>query len=265
MADNQYIEDQRLVLEIKNSKPVELLVLTESYLSFASLYSNRTLKNPHLKHIIDPKLYIKEIRSGSIITELIDFAPLLFPFIENTNSLIEFFKFLQNIFGLFKEEPTKVTDVTKNECNTLSKIIQPVANDESSQMNFSTIINGNPTYNFNINNSDAVRITEGIEKYKAILDEPENNRYNKVLMYWYQVRDEVHSKTGDKAIIEKITIRPLRVIFDTDEIKQEILDDSSNFFRYAYIVDVELQTIDSRPMVYKILKIHEKIDREDST
>lgn len=262
MENQNYIDDQKLVLELKNTRPIELIDLTESYLSFAALYKSRTLKNPSLAHIVEPKLYVKEIKSGSIITELVDFAPLLFPFVENTNSLIEFFKFLKNMYELFKKEPKEVHEITKSECTNLAKIINPVAKDEGSQLIINTVINGNPTFNYNMLNSDAIQISEEIEKYKLLLNEPDNNKYTKVLMYWYQVRDEIHARTGDKAIIEKISIRPLKVIFNTDELKQQILEDSANFFRYAYVVDVELQTINSRPMLYNILNIHDKIEKE---
>lgn len=263
MTEDIFIDDQRLVLELNNKKPVELLDLTESYISFAELYKSRTEKNPNLKHIVEPKLYVKEIKSGSIITELIDYAPLLFPFVENANSVIEFFKFLKNVYELLREGKNEQIEITKTECNNLSKIISPVVKDNGSQLNISTIINGGVTNNYLITNESAVQLDTRINNYKTLLSEIENNVHHKVLMYWYQVRDEIHAQAGDKAKIESITPKPLKVIFANDDLKQKILEDSGNFFKYAYIVDVELQTMDNKPVLYKVIEIHDKIDKEE--
>lgn len=59
-------KDMILTVTINNSEPVELSVFAKSMMSLANDYSNRHSANPN-----EPaKLYIKEIRQGSIIAEL---------------------------------------------------------------------------------------------------------------------------------------------------------------------------------------------------
>lgn len=71
--------------------------------------------------------------------------------------------------------------------------------------------------------------------------------HSKVLLRWYD----------NKAIIEHISQRPLRVIFEDDAMKYNLMSNSGKFAKpwqkLAYIVDVQVQTIENKPTMYKIM------------
>ena len=51
--------------------------------------------------------------------------------------------------------------------------------------------------------------------------------------------------------------------FDNDEIKEQMLHGDVNPFNTAFVVDVKIQTIQDKPAVYKVVKLHELIDVND--
>lgn len=60
-------------------------------------------------------------------------------------------------------------------------------------------------------------------------------------------QSDTESHTGDKATIEDITKRPLKVIFENNAVKEAMLGGDAKFkkpwHKLAYVVDVEVQTI----------------------
>ena len=88
-----------LVFKIDNKQSVELLSLTRSMLSVTSQFDKFNKENGQSS---DAKLYVKEVRKGSIIVELFDISLIgIIPFVENINVVAEFAGYLQNVFNYF--------------------------------------------------------------------------------------------------------------------------------------------------------------------
>ena len=68
---------------------------------------------------------------------------------------------------------------------------------------------------------------------------------------------------GNKAIIEEISKNKIPVVFDTDELKNRILNSDSNPVKRAFFVDVEVKTINSRIVAYNVLALHDVIDLDE--
>ena len=75
----------------------------------------------------------------------------------------------------------------------------------------------------------------------------------------YQVRGDMTSNTGNKAVIDAISNKKLNVVFETDELKHKILNSEDNPIRKAYLVDVLLMTIEGKPAAYKVIALHDII------
>ncbi len=85
-----------------------------------------------------------------------------------------------------------------------------------------------------------------------------------VLMTWFQARNDLKSKIGNKGVIEELSKKPLNITFDNDEIKETILHGDINPFNTAYVVDVKIQTIHDKPVAYKVVKLHDYFDINES-
>ena len=250
----------KLTIEIKNSRPVELLELAQSFQSFADEYKRHLLKKEEPQIADDIKLYIKEIKSGSIITDLVALSTMSLPFVENTNSIIDFAGYLKNAYDFLTGKTDKKPMLEKANYENLSRILEPIAKDNASQINCSTVINGNVILTLNIDSTAANAAQNMATREIIALKEPTTGFKEKVLLYWYQARNDPKSTTGDKAIIESIHKWPVKAMFANAGIKAKMLLDAENPFIHAFVVDVAVETINDKPAFYKIIDVHEKID-----
>ena len=81
-------------------------------------------------------------------------------------------------------------------------------------------------------------------------------------MVWYQTKFDSESHTGDKAIIEAISKKAVKVIFDNNAVKEAMLRGDERYskpwHKLAYIVDVEVQTVNGTPKLYTVLKYYQE-------
>lgn len=252
----------RLRIEIKNKEPIELIDLTNSFLGLASEYKQYIEKEYPLLKDEDVKLYVKEIKTGSIITDVVSIAPYLLPFTEHINSIKEFSKYLKIVYDYLLGKTTEKTSLTKTSYENFVKIIEPVAKDKAGQMNFSNFTNnGVMNVVLNLNSIEANAAQNMIEKEVNKLKEPVMGLKEKVVLHWYQARNDPKSKVGDRAIIESIQMESVKTIFNNDDVKAKMILGSENPFTSAYIVDVIIDTIDNKPALYRILTVHERIEK----
>lgn len=253
------MSEAKLTIKIENKRPVELTDFTDSFSSLGSQYYKFLSENDFFSLKPETKLYIKEIKSGSIITELSDLVPLVLPFVENSNSVIDFTVFLKMGFDYFLgKTEVKPKDFDLKDCNNFNNIIKPVAKDKCSNMIFNGDFNfGAVTINMNFNSIEANAIQNGILREKEKLKEPEKRKESKVLFYWDSAKYDDKSKAIDRGFIDSIYGSALKVIFDDPTTKSRMLDIEENPFHLAYIVDVEVLEIKNLPSVYKILALHE--------
>src|ERR1700691_4178482 len=90
-------ESGKIVFEIKNDYPVELLDLTRSFEGLAKEYESFANGEFEGAERGQMRLYVKEIRRGSIIAELQAHAPGLLPLISEGKSIVEFVKTLKSV------------------------------------------------------------------------------------------------------------------------------------------------------------------------
>lgn len=255
-------KDMILTVTIDNSEPVELSVFAKSMMSLANDYSNRHSANPN-----EPaKLYIKEIKQGSIIAELAPLIPLagdlLFSNFDSIKSYAEYLSIAMK-WLLGKEE--RPANIDKRQLNNIANIVDPVAQDSSGQMNIG-VINNNGTGDViivqHINSNEANAIQNKARKYIKELQQAEDiaksGEYSQVLMYWAQLAPE---KATDQVVIESIWPNPVKVVMPVD-IKRELGIAEPYPFSKAFLVDVTVETVNSKPKLYKITKYYDSIDKE---
>lgn len=252
--------EARFTIEIKNSKPIELTDLTQSLLGIADEFVRHIeLRDPEAA-AADVKLYVKEIRSGSIIADIVAISPQLLQGISYSTSVITFSKYLKGAYDYLCGKSDDSPEIDKASYQNLSKILEPIAKDSGSQLNLGTV-NGNVF--ITLNSTDANAAQNAARRLVRDLQEPSNKLHEKVLLYWYQARADATSTAGDKGIIESISTRPVKVICATDTIKLQMILNEENPFKGAFVVDVMVETIKNKPALYKILNLHEKFLRDE--
>lgn len=250
-----------LTVTIKNKAPVELIALADSldalgkqYISFAASSG----LDPDPGNI---RLYIQELKTGSIIAVLKDIADqasflhdhkeLLAAFAGNLNDLMLYFA------GLL---PDTSSEITRVEATNVARIVEPVARDGGSQLFVQVTGDNNTLIVNNIYSSERARAAqEGVRRFLGP-ELPSQGFFDHELLTLHQVRDQVRAKAGDKGVIEKFSGRPIKLIFTSEEAKRAVLDCVLPF-KKAFIVSGQLSTVGGQPALYKIFTVHDVIDR----
>ncbi len=261
------LEATVLTIHIDNRNPVELIDLTNSFLSLGEEYKRFAANHPEYGDSPSVRLYIKEIKTGSIIADLVAIAAIgsqtLLPTLGQANTVIGFSRHLKAAYDYFTGKSNEKPELNKTGYGHFSSIVEPIAKDNGSQVNFITTVNQTVVQTFNITSPDANAAQNSIGRELLQLKEPERKPHHKVVLYWFQARDDTHSKAGDRGIIESISSSSIKIEFEEDAIKEAMLHGLENPFRSAYVVDVNVETINDRPVLYKIIRYHSRFDKPE--
>lgn len=263
-------ERRRAVLtyRFQNVKPVELLDLTQSLLAIGEQY--RRFAEDHFEVSADDyRLYVREVRTGSIIIDLIThatqpqmlapFAPVLIQFATQLSDWFEFFKGVKEV----KDIKEMLVGKSKKDLQQISDIIEPAAKDAGSGIHITAAQGAVIVVNSSINSTEANAGQNVLRRYIDHIPVPTTGIHHDQVLYWYQMRHDHAAKAGDKAVIERIWPKPVKVRITSDEIKRKMLDDEDNPFKKFYVVDVDVTESQNRPVLYKILEVKDSFDCDD--
>ena len=161
---------------------------------------------------------------------------------------------------LDRQEKPPIT-LNKSDLSQWGNFLNPVAQDKGAQFNLAVKDQGQVTINnYIVSSEQAEKAIRKVGREIAALDDEDQNVHKRKLMYWYQTKFVEHADTGDKAVIEDITSKPVKVIFENDEVKRHMLAGDSRFTRpwheLAYVVDVEVMTVRGQARMYKVLRYY---------
>lgn len=252
--------DSTLTITLKNQRPVELLDLTASLHALGEQYGEFVHSRGYDPLADNVRLYVTELRTGSIIAELkamaeqsslvLKHAEVFVAFLANFNDIINFF--------LAMSRPA-TRPVSRGDAEQVAQILEPVAKDQGSQLFLE--VKGDVTINYHYTSDQAGIAQNNIRRY---LGSPatESGPFTKEVMTLHQIRGDT-SKVGDRGVIERFGKRPVKLEFMNEEAKRAVLDRDENPFRLAFIVDGLVSTADGKPALYKIYTVHEAIDRPE--
>lgn len=250
---------KKLEISISNTKPVALADLTISLFSFNQQYQK--FIESECNQAAATELFIKEVRTGSIVVELVSHAIPCLPLFWEGWTLTEWLKQAKDIFDwLLGKIDTPPKELSKLDLQQWNSIVEPIAKDNGCQMNISASDNGTVINQFFFNSTEA---NAAQNKIRRLIDEretPNDHIQTKKVMTWYQTKFDSQSDTGDKAFIEDISKNAVKVIFDNASEKELMLAGDNRFskpwHKLAYVVDVATQTIGGVPKMYTILKYY---------
>ena len=261
------VSETKLQVYIKYSNRIELSHYINSLNSLNTEYYEYLRHSKNHLHPDDIRLYVNEIKTGSIITDLIAYSPTLLAFAEHANTVIDFTKHLYDNINLLKNRSAKqIAEENIIKSNSLSNIqglIEPILNDNEGQIAFSGLTFGdNCNVTFSINSTDAQEIYEKAQKVKDFKSTPDINFHEKVLLVFTQTNASTKNTNNDKGVIESISKNTVKIRFANDELKKTMLHDQHPY-GVVFVVDIEIQTIHDKPFIYKILKLHECLGIDD--
>lgn len=260
-------EESKLQIHIEYSNKIELIHYINSLNSVNSEYSNYIQKASNHLQPEDIKLYVNEIRSGSIITYLIAYSPTMLAFVEHANTLLDFTKHIANTINILKtksvQEIVKDEQISTTSLNNIQNLVEPIINDSKGKISFEGLNFGdNCTISFMINSPDANEIYTKAQSAKSFKPSPNTNIREQVLLIFTQTNSSTKNTNNDKGVIESISKNTVKIRFDNDSLKKEMLF-NQHPYGVAFVVDIEIQTINDKPFIYKVLKLHECINIDE--
>jgi hypothetical protein len=251
-------QDSRLVVKIENSKPVELFDLTRSLFALTTQFEAFLQKNATSKDERETKLYVKEVKSGSIIVELMEFSGAnILPFMENTNTIVVFTSFLIGRLSCLLKK-NRDADLERKDYRALSDFVSLVAKDGNGAIHIDCRVNGDVINNYSLS-SKQCDVIQACAKAACKPVLAEGDIHEKVLLRWFQTRSSLENKKGNVAIIESLSDKPASTIVNDDEVKKQMLHGDDNPLTTAYVVDVKIEFLGEKP-VYRVLRLHETFE-----
>lgn len=252
--------DNRLQITLNNRDPVVLTDLVQSLLAVSSQFERFIKTRSNSSPEACTELLIHEVRKGSIVVELIAYSLPAVPLIWGDGAIHEWVNYARSIIDWLSGKGEKPHQkITKNDLGDYSSIVTPVAKDNSSQITFTAINGGEITNHFHVCSNDATNIQRQVTKEIESMDESSDSIKRKQYMTWYQTRFGNSLTSGNQAIIENLSKKPKRVIFQDEETKRSMSKGDARFSRdwqeLAYLVDVDVQFVNGQPRPIRSLNI----------
>lgn len=260
-----------LQLKINNKQDLDLQdfnnaiqSLGNQYYSYLGVSNAKQIKNTH-------KLYIKEIRKGSIIIELCEQSPLLLPTI--VPCIVEFSSYVTTSMNWLVGKTSELKhQLGKQDFSDFFKIFQLSANFKGNSIGFVGFHFGDVTIKHQYNDIESGagqnKCLREIERINEV--EPESFIKERVELDLYQARNSNLSRAGSMGIIKDISEKPKVLTYANDRLRYDLTRAEDNPFNFTYTIDVQVELKDGKNgyedhkniQGYEILKLHGVVNTE---
>jgi hypothetical protein len=269
MTEGTSFVELRLDLE----KPADLVDLVGAFSAVASQFEHYIRReHPNLKG--DARLFVKDIRHGSIVVELI---PVILPLIENIDRVLIVDGFVRRFGGLLLSyaQGDKKEDISKGEIKDLMGAVTLIANDPNGTSQISSVeyhkTKTTTRFNIEFDTAGAKKAKETLQIQKAALDLPSHELFENRMMVFVRTTvkaSETGRKTELQGLIESIHPKPIAITFETDmareRIEGEIREDEKNVYKKGFFVDLYMEKLQGRPVAYRIVAVRDIIPLPES-
>ncbi|MFI5167942.1 MAG: hypothetical protein ACHQQS_15140 [Thermoanaerobaculales bacterium] len=249
-----------LTVEVKNSRPVLLTDFTKSFFGMADEFDRFLARQPVDEITKEARLYVREVRAGSIIWDLIVYSAQALPVVAYTVDVLDFGRYLSTAYHYLLGKDKAKPELRRKDYENLVDIVEPIAKDSASQFNLNVVINGNLELQLPMNSAEANAAQNVAKREISAMTEQTTGLRQNVAMYFYQARNDPKSTAGDRIIIESVWPHPVRAVFRDENTKAGLMARSDNPFRHAYVADVGIETVGGRPVLYQVLAVHDIIE-----
>lgn len=222
----------------------------------------------------EAEIFVKEVRAGSIIADLI---PFVAPFIGDMKTLLILEEFVRRygarLGTLISRNPSDQPN-SKSELQTFADAAEAVANDPngSATLEVAVFEDGEKKIKaaFRFTTPEARVAQQEIEARRKQLEKSEDADRNRVLMVFTRsdVNDaDIGKRSGERVMIEEISDKSLALMYGAalaeKRIKYEIRDSDENVYKKGFVVDVNVRVRNGKPVAYSVTHVHDVIDLPD--
>lgn len=263
MTETQYV----LRYHFQHSQPVQLSSFVKSLEALSEEFAVFTHERGD--KLVSPGLYLEKVEEGSIICDLVvQLGAGVIPMIEGVNTLVEFFGHLKGIWEHFLGRGELPSNVSTKSLQRASAVVTPAAEDPRGHFNIYVMeVNNGNIYNncqFGSDNQESNALQNSVNREVNIRKEQEVEErvYEGVLLQLSQLNKD---KSADYGTIEKISPKPMKLLFNEDDKGLLTMETEENPFQWLYWVDVRTRVVGGKVKAYEILKVRERFKDDNMT
>jgi len=266
-------EPAHLIFTIDYSQPIEILDFISLFTSIEDQF-DRYMRDRYPDIKPQTQVFVKEIRPGSIVADLIAWAGALVPYIEHAVVLEDFVIRWGARLGKYFVLGGRDETASKGDLKDFMGAVTAIAKDPNgaSTIAAARFVDGKKqiTAVVKFDAKQARLAADQIEQHRRELEQGGAADYQRVLMTFVQsnIKDvTVGKRTGEWVAIEDISEKPLPLVYASElaeqRIKYETREAEDNLYKKGFIVDVNLQMKGGRPVAYRVTNVHQVIDLPD--
>lgn len=261
-----------LTVTLDLADPVEITDFAAFFAGIGAQF-DRFLQESHPDMKGTAQMYVKEVRKGSIIADLVPNIPDMIGFMDNALIVGSFAAlFSKRVRALIAGQFIDVSG--KNDIVEVGKTLRAISKDNSGDMTVESVELENGIWKRKVmlkfSAPDARKAEATLEEQKQSLDKLERSDLSRVLMTFEASRKsdrEINKPTGELVVIEVADTKPKALIYASEmveqRIKTEIRDADDNIYKKGFIVDANVQSRMGRVVGYAVTEVHQVIDLPD--
>ena len=257
-------------LRIALQEQPELFLLIRAFTAIGNQF-DQFIKTHYPALQGDARLYVKEIRKGSTIVDLV---PIILPLIENMDRVLIVDDFVRRYGSLLTNYFTgnRVTEISRSDINDFMGQVGVIATDPNATSTISSALyhqtKTTKRVEITFNTAEARKAQALLERQRLEIDLPAFEPHERVFMRFYQsnLRDPTigSNRTGERVIIEVVKPLPLALIYETARAKERLKHETSmaagNIFKKGFFVDCFVERSEGRPVAYRVTDVQEVFD-----
>jgi len=250
------ISERLMIIEYKNVKPVELADLSAALTAIGDQFKRFVTDQGGIES--EARLYVHEMRAGSIIAELVPMAEAVSYIYDHKELIAGFLAQWQDMTTAVLHLTDDAKSIDKPTLRNIRAANEVTAKDGGAQQNFIAQDGGVIINQFNIGSEAAAAISHNAT-HLLKSEFPNEERFSNEPMTLHQLRD---GKRGDFGFIDRYSTKALKLTFAGDTTKHGVLHHSGNPFDHIFWVEGVVKTVGGRPVGYHITGLIDTTDKE---
>ena len=220
-----------LTLTLDNSQPIALTSFVKAFTSLADEYRDQVRKNADFENE-DAEIFVKEVRQGSIIADLIPYAiqalPIIASELDQIYLVVEFVnKWKERLISL--TEGIVPPGSSKSDLKRWMDGVEAIARDPKAKatLEAATFEDGKRQVRaaFTFQSSEAKKIRATASKEIERIEKSQNTEFTRVLMVFTRSdvsNAKIGKRSGERVLVQQIYDRSLALTYGSELAEQRI-------------------------------------------
>jgi hypothetical protein len=262
-----------IILNLKTIEPIELGDFVGTFVALGNDYE-RFIAARGIQDKSEAKIYVKEVRAGSIEADLIPWISVFAPFITEMDKALIVEDFVRRwslrLSNLLHGNKADLPS-SSGELKDWSRMVEAIANDSDGRATIKAAVfqDGKKDIRAAVefDTKQARRISAILEEHRKDLETQGADPKTRVLMVFTRsdVNDaDINKRSGERVKIEELHDKSLALMYGSElaehRIKHEIREADENVFKKGFVVDVVVKLRSGAPVAYSVTNVHDVID-----